>query len=179
MSTAPSRSPLRLLAIVAAALLPMIGLLVLLLAPVNRDVAAARREQRGLEYLTAIKTFARAALDHRRTANEYIVGTSDSVQIARRAEAVDAALRDLESIDARLGGDATRSALTELRGDWEAIGTNLAAWARADNFNAFLQRSADLMRHLRQLAETASDATGLAAAPRPTQRGPAVWLGVV
>src|SRR5262245_64456763 len=121
MSTAPFRPQLRLLAVVAVGLLPALGLVLLMLAPLNRDVAAARREQRGLEYLTAIKTFARAALDHRRTANEYIVGTSDSVQIARRAEAVDAALRDLESIDARLGGDAPRSALTDLRGHWEAI----------------------------------------------------------
>jgi hypothetical protein len=159
MPPTPFRPQLRLLAIVAAGLLPALGLVILLLAPMNRDVAAARREQRGLEYLAAIKAFAKAALDHRRTAGEYVAGTSDNVQVARRAETVDSALRDLESLDARLGNDSTRAVLADLRGEWQTVSTNLPAWARADDFPTLLQRSAAVLRHTGRLAEAVNAAT--------------------
>jgi hypothetical protein len=165
------RPSLRLLAVVAAGLVPALGLAALLLPPVSRDAAAARREQRGLEYLAAVKAFAKAALEHRRTAGDYIRGSADSVQVARRAEPVDAALRALEANDAQAGDGATRHAMGQLRDDWEAIGSNLAAWARAGNLDAFWSRSAGLLFHTRDLAEAVADAGGLSADPEPAAHG--------
>src|SRR5438128_10624111 len=117
------RLPYKLLAVVIASLLPAGVLAYLVIVPLRGDIDAARREQRGVEYLVTVKSFTRAALDHRRTVSDYLAdtGRSDSVQVTRKAEAVESALRDLDTQEARLGGDDSRQALTQVREEWQAI----------------------------------------------------------
>lgn len=145
---------------VLLSLVSLAALGVVVLLPPWREMQQAQAARRAAEPFLAARRLIEPLLEYRRVAGEWVArtGRTDSQQLTRHTEQVEALLHALESTVCQPGFDESRSAVTTLRSEWEAVRHQITQWSQTGEFAIYAEHAAGLLQPMRQLAAAAGRA---------------------
>jgi predicted nucleic acid-binding Zn ribbon protein len=121
---------------VLLSLVSLAALGVVVLLPPWCEMQQAQAARRAAEPFLAARRLIEPLLEYRRVAGEWVArtGRTDSQQLTRHTEQVEALLHALESTVCQPGFAESRSAVTTLRSEWEAVRHQITQWSQTGEF---------------------------------------------
>lgn len=131
----------KLMLIAAAFALPIIVLLYLLVAQLNKEVDLAQREKNGIEYILTARKLLKDTQQHRGMSVAFLSGDASfrEPMLARQAD-IAADLRALETVDQKFGADLkTTDNFNALKQKWQEIQSKVLTMKPEESFDAHVQ----------------------------------------
>ncbi len=148
----------KLVIMIAVLLVPLAYAVYLYVSEKNTSIAFSAKELLGTEYLPPVKKTLEHILAHQVAATAVLMGdTARRDQLVSLQATVDADLREIETIEKRLGKDLDSAAsLQVLKADWEAVRTRAVSGTAAESFALHSKAIASVIDLIRRVGDTSN-----------------------
>jgi len=140
-----------------------LGLETLLIRGINKEVDFVDKELLGLEYVRAAQKVAIQVAQHRGLATVWLSGDASAKErLSAKDLEVDDAVKALDGIDRRMGGDlASTQAWSGIKTHWSSLRSSQAGLSLADSFKIHT----DLVQELLDLQSAVADSSNMSLDP--------------